>query len=320
MVQRMKKTSKIFVAGHRGMVGSAIMRKLESIGYENIIVRTHKELDLTNQRAVNEFFRTEKPEYVFLAAAKVGGILANSTYPANFIYDNLIIEANIIHAAHENNVKKLLFLGSSCIYPKMAPQPIKEEYLLTGPLEETNEAYAIAKIAGLKLCKHYNEQYNTNFISVMPTNLFGPNDNYDPENSHVMAALIRKFTEAKMNNAKEVVVWGTGNPWREFLYVDDLADAVVFLMEKYNAKDIGDFVNVGAGKDIRIKELAELIRDIVSFKGNIIYDTSKPDGTPRKILDVSKLTALGWQPKFNLNECIKSVCEDYNSKYKNNSE
>lgn len=311
----MEKSSKIYVAGHRGMVGSAIMRKLESIGYENIIVRTHKELDLTNQRAVNEFFRTEKPEYVFVAAAKVGGILANSTYPANFLYDNLMIEVNIIHAAHENDVKKLLFLGSSCIYPQLAPQPIKEDYLLTGLLEKTNEAYAIAKIAGLKLCKYYNEQYNTNFISVMPTNLFGPNDNYDPENSHVMAALIRKFTEAKINNGNEVVVWGTGNPRREFLYVDDLADAAVYLMEKYNAKDIGDFVNVGAGKDISIKELAELIRDIASFKGNIIYDTSKPDGTPRKILDVSKLTALGWQSKYNLNDCIKKVCYDYISEY-----
>lgn len=319
-MQKMKKTSKIYVSGHRGMVGSAIMRKLESIGYENIIVRTHKELDLTNQQAVNEFFKKEKPEYVFLAAAKVGGILANNTYPANFIYDNLMIEANIIHAAYENNVKKLLFLGSSCIYPRMSLQPIKEEYLLTGPLEETNEAYAIAKIAGLKLCKFYNEQYNTNFISVMPTNLFGPNDNYDPENSHVMAALIRKFTEAKMNNGNEVVVWGTGNPRREFLYVDDLADAAVYLMEKYNAKDIGDFVNVGAGKDISIKELAELVGDIVEFKGNIIYDTSKPDGTPRKILDVSKLTALGWQSKYNLNDYIKKVCDDYISEYTNQSE
>lgn len=311
----MKKKSKIFVAGHRGMVGSAIMRKLRSIGYENIVVRTHKELDLTDQGAVNEFFRTEKPEYVFLSAAKVGGIYANSTYPANFIYDNLQIEANVIHTAYENNVKKLLFLGSSCIYPKMALQPIKEEYLLTGPLEETNEAYAIAKIAGLKLCKYYNEQYNTNFISVMPTNLFGPNDNYDPENSHVMAALIRKFIEAKKNNAKEVLVWGTGKPRREFLYVDDLADAVVFLMENYNSKDIGDFVNIGVGKDISINELAELIRDIVSFKGNIIYNTSKPDGTPRKILDIAKLNALGWQPKFNLNKCIKKTCEDYSNKY-----
>ncbi|MCK5474290.1 MAG: GDP-L-fucose synthase [Candidatus Aenigmarchaeota archaeon] len=303
----MKPTSKIYIAGHRGMVGSAIMRKLESQGFTNLITRTHSELDLTNQKAVNNFFEKEKPEYVFLAAAKVGGILANSTYPAEFLYDNLIIETNIIHAAYKNNVKKLLFLGSSCIYPKMAPQPIKEEHLLTGPLEKTNEAYAIAKIAGLRLCKHYNEQYNTNFISVMPTNLYGPNDNYDIKNSHVMAALIRKFHEAKINNKKEVIVWGTGTPKREFLHVDDLADAVVFIIENYNAKDIGDFVNIGSGKDSTIQELVELIKDITGFKGTITYDTTKPDGTPRKLLDVSKLAQLGWKSKISLQDGIKRV-------------
>ena len=303
----MKKTSKIYIAGHRGMVGSAILRKLESEGYNNLITRTHKELDITNQQAVNNFFEKEKPEYVFLAAAKVGGIYANSTYPAEFLYDNLMIETNIIHAAYKNNVKKLLFLGSSCIYPKMAPQPIKEEYLLTGPLEKTNEAYAIAKIAGLRLCKHYNEQYNTNFISVMPTNLYGPNDNYDLKNSHVMAALIRKVHEAKINKKQEVIVWGTGTPKREFLHVDDLADAVIYLMQNHNAKDIGDFVNIGTGKDSTIQELAELIKEIVGFKGSIIYDTTKPDGTPRKLLDVSKLTQLGWKSKISLQEGIKKV-------------
>lgn len=303
----MKKTSKIYIAGHNGMVGSAIKRKLMSQGFTNLITRTHSELDLTNQKAVNEFFEKEKPKYVFLAAAKVGGILANSTYPAEFLYDNLMMETNIIHAAYKNNVKKLLFLGSSCIYPKMAPQPIKEEHLLTGPLEKTNEAYAIAKIAGLRLCKHYNEQYNTNFISVMPTNLYGPNDNYDLKNSHVMAALIRKVYEAKINNKKEVEIWGTGTPKREFLHVDDLADAVIYLMQNHNAKDIGDFVNIGSGKDITIQELAEIIKEIAGFKGSIIYDTSKPDGTPRKLLDVSKLTRLGWKSKISLQEGIKKV-------------
>ena len=303
----MKTTSKIYVSGHNGMVGSAIIRKLTKKGYTNIITKTHKELDLTNQQAVNEFFEKENPEYVFLAAAKVGGIMANKTYPANFIYENLMIETNIIHASYINKVKKLLFLGSSCIYPKLAPQPIKEEYLLTGKLEKTNEAYAIAKIAGLEMCKHYNNQYNTNFMAVMPTNLYGPNDNYDINNSHVMAALIRKFKEAK----NEIIIWGTGTPKREFLHVDDLADAIIHITENYNAKDIGNFINIGTGKDISIKELAELIKNITGFKGNIIYDTTKPDGTPKKQLDISKITALGWKPKISLKEGIKKTYNEY---------
>ncbi|WMW24314.1 GDP-L-fucose synthase [Methanolobus sediminis] len=303
--------SKIYIAGHRGMVGSAIKRNLESRGYQNLVCRTHSELDLTNQQAVNEFFKTEKPEYVFLAAAKVGGILANSTYPAEFIYQNLLIEANIIHAAYIHNIKKLLFLGSSCIYPKFAPQPMKEEYLLTGDLEVTNEAYAIAKIAGIRLCKHYNQQYNTNFMSVMPTNLYGQNDNFNLESSHVMPALIRKFHEAKINNISEIVIWGTGSPKREFLHVDDMADACVHLMMNYNASDIGEFVNVGTGKDITIKELAELVGDIVDYDGKIIYDASKPDGTPRKLLDVSRLNVLGWKAKISLKDGIKQTYEWY---------
>lgn len=273
--------------------------------------RTHKELDLTNQQAVNSFFAEEKPEYVFLAAAKVGGILANSTYPAEFIYENLMIEANIIHAAYKYGVKKLLFLGSSCIYPKFAPQPLKEEYLLTGELEETNEAYAIAKIAGIRLCKHYNQQYGTNFISVMPTNLYGPNDNFDLKSSHVMPALIRKFHEAKINKEPEVIVWGTGNPRREFLHVDDMADACVYLMENFDAEDIGEFVNIGVGKDINIKELAELIKVIVGFEGKIKYDMSKPDGTPQKLLDIGKLNALGWKSEISFKEGIESTYEWY---------
>jgi len=296
--------SKIYICGHRGMVGSAIKRKLESKGYTNFISRTHSELDLTNQQAVNDFFESERPEYVFLAAAKVGGILANSTYPAQFIYENLIIEVNIIHASYKYGVKKLLFLGSSCIYPKLAPQPLKEEYLLTGPLEETNEAYAIAKIAGIRLCKHYNQQYGTNFISVMPTNLYGPNDNFDLETSHVMPALIRKFHEAKVNNEPEVVVWGTGKPLREFMHVDDMADACVYLMENYGADEIGEFVNIGVGKDITIKELSELIGDIVGYKGEIVYDSLKPDGTPQKLLDISKLQNLGWKARISLTDGI----------------
>lgn len=307
----MKSTSKIYVAGHRGMAGSAIKRKLESKGYSNLVFRTHIELDLTNQQAVNEFFESERPEYVFLAAAKVGGILANSTYPAEFIYENLMIEANVIHAAYAYGVKKLLFLGSSCIYPKLAPQPLKEEYLLTGALEMTNEAYAVAKIAGIRLCKHYNQQYGTNFISVMPTNLYGPNDNYDLETSHVMAALIRKFHEAKINNEPEVIVWGTGTPRREFLHADDMADACVYLMENYDASDIGEFVNIGVGEDLAIKELAELIMDIVGYEGRIVYDTSKPDGTPQKLLDVTKLHSMGWRAKIPLREGIQKVYEDY---------
>ncbi|NPE30015.1 GDP-L-fucose synthase [Methanococcoides sp. SA1] len=305
--------SKIYIAGHRGMVGSAIIRNLESKGYTYLISRTHQELDLTNQHDVNHFFETEKPEYVFLAAAKVGGILANSTYPAEFIYENLMIEANVIHAAYKHGVKKLLSLGSSCIYPKFAPQPMKEKYLLTGELEETNEAYAIAKIAGIRLCKHYNQQCGTNFISVMPTNLYGPNDNFDLETSHVMPALIRKFHEAKIKNALEVVVWGTGLPRREFLHVDDMADACVHLMENYNYADIGEFVNIGVGKDLSIKELAEIIKDIVGYEGKIIYDTSKPDGTPQKLLDVTKLNSLGWEARISLKDGIQRVYDKYSA-------
>jgi GDP-L-fucose synthase len=303
----MDKESKIYLAGHRGLVGSALKRKLESKGYTNLIFRTHRELDLTNQQAVNEFFEQERPEYVFLAAAKVGGILANNTYPAEFIYENLMIEANVIHASYKYDLKKLLFLGSSCIYPKLAPQPLKEEYLLTGPLEETNEAYAISKIAGIRLCKHYNQQYGTNFISVMPTNLYGPNDNFDLETSHVMPALIRKFHEAKMNNESEVVVWGTGKPFREFMHVDDMADACVYLMHNYDVNDIGEFVNIGVGKDIQIGDLAELIKSVIGFEGWIRYDTSKPDGTSQKLLDVSRMNTLGWKAKISLKVGIGQV-------------
>jgi GDP-L-fucose synthase len=307
----MTPTSKIYIPGHRGMAGSAIHRNLESRGYHNLITRTHSELDLTKQQAVNEFFEEMRPEYVFLAAAKVGGIMANSTYPAEFIYENLMIEANVIHAAYTHGVKKLLFLGSSCIYPKLAPQPLKEEYLLTGELEVTNEAYAIAKIAGIRLCKHYNEQYGTNFISVMPTNLYGPDDNYDPETSHAMAALIRKFHDAKVNDTSQVVVWGTGSPMREFLHVADMADACVYLMENYDASDIGEFVNIGVGEDLTIRDLAELIKDIVGYEGEIVFDTSKPDGTPRKLLDVTKLHNLGWQAKISLEDGIKQAYNWY---------
>ena len=307
----MTPTSKIYIAGHRGMVGSAIHQKLEAKGYTNLITRTHSELDLTNQQAVNEFFEAERPEYVFLAAAKVGGIMANSTYPAEFIYENLMIEANVIHAAYTCGVKKLLFLGSSCIYPRLAPQPLKEEYLLTGKLEVTNEAYAVAKIAGIRICKHYNRQYGTNFISVMPTNLYGPGDNYDLETSHVMAALIRKFHEAKMNNEPQVVVWGTGAPRREFMHADDMADACVYLMENCDVANIGEFVNIGVGEDLTIRELAELIRDIVGYGGEIVYDTSKPNGTPQKLLDVSRLHGLGWDAKISLRDGIKQAYKWY---------
>ena len=307
----MNPQSPIYIPGHRGMVGSAINRKLEAKGYTNLITRTHSELDLTNQQAVNTFFETERPEYVFLAAAKVGGILANSTYPAEFIYENLMIEANVIHAAYIYGVKKLLFLGSSCIYPKLAPQPLKEEYLLTGELEVTNEAYAVAKIAGIRMCKHYNQQYGTNFISVMPTNLYGPNDNYDPETSHAMAALIRKFHDAKVNDTSQVVVWGTGSPMREFLHVADMADACVYLMENYDASDIGEFVNIGVGEDLTIRDLAELIKDIIGYEGDIVYDASKPDGTPQKLLDVTKLHNLGWQAKISLEVGIKQAYNWY---------
>lgn len=298
--------SKIYVAGHNGLVGSAIMRKLESEGYTNIITRRFEELDLTDQKATREFFEKERPEYVFLAAAKVGGIHANNTYPADFIYINLMIECNVIKAAHEFGVKKLLFLGSSCIYPKMAPQPIKEEYLLSGYLEETNEAYALAKISGLKMCQYFNKQYGTNFISVMPTNLYGPNDNFDLNTSHVLPALIRKFHEAKTSNAPYVEIWGTGKPRREFLYVDDLADACLFLMKNYSGND---FFNIGTGEDVTIKELAELIGEVVGYKGELRFDTSKPDGTPRKLLDVSRIHRIGWRHKIELKKGLEMTYE-----------
>lgn len=304
----MEKQAKIYVAGHRGMVGSAIYRKLKELGFENIVVRTSKELDLRDQQAVKEFFETEKPEYVFLAAAKVGGIMANNVYRADFIYENLAIQNNVIHYSHENDVKKLMFLGSSCIYPKMAPQPLKEDYLLTGTLEPTNEPYAIAKIAGIKMVESYRMQYDDNYISVMPTNLYGINDNYHPENSHVLPALIRKFHEAKVNNSPTVNIWGSGTPLREFMFADDLADACVFLMENYN--DL-QFVNIGVGEDISIRELAELIKEVVGFQGELEFDSSKPDGTPRKLMDVSKLTSLGWKAKTNLKEGIKLAYEDF---------
>ena len=287
----MKPDSRIYVAGHRGLVGSAIVRRLQAGGYRNLITRTHAELDLTHQQAVNRFFENERPEYVFIAAARVGGIYANNTYPAEFVYQNLMIESNIIHAAWRNQAQKLLFLGSSCIYPKHAPQPMKEEHLLTGHLEPTNEAYAIAKIAGIKMCAAYNRQYGTNYLSVMPTNLYGPGDNYDPKNSHVLPALIRRMHEAKTQQQPEVVIWGTGSPRREFLYSDDLADACVFLMERYNAADLGEFVNIGVGREITIRELAELVAEVVGFGGRLTFDSSKPDGTPRKLLDVSRLQA-----------------------------
>ena len=309
----MEKESKIYVAGHKGLVGSAIIRILKSENYTSILTKTHQELDLTNQEETRKFFRREKPEYVFLSAAKVGGIQANNSYPADFIYTNLMIESNMIKAAYDYNVKKLLFLGSSCIYPKLSSQPIKEEYLLTGPLEPTNEAYAIAKIAGLKMCQFFNKQYGTNFISAMPTNIYGPNDNYDLETSHVLAALIRKFHEAKVENKPYVEIWGTGSQKREFLYVDDLADALLYLMNHYEGNET---INVGTGKDISIKELALLIKKIVGFDGKLKYESSKPDGTPRKVLDVSKLKKLGWQYKTSLSEGIKLSLEDYKKQKK----
>lgn len=304
----MEKQAKIYVAGHRGMVGSAIYRRLKEEGYTNIVVRTSKELDLRDQQAVKEFFETEKPEYVFLAAAKVGGIMANNIYRADFLYENLAIQNNVFHFSHENQVKKLMFLGSSCIYPKMAPQPLKEDYLLTGTLEPTNEPYAIAKIAGIKMAESYRLQYNDNYISVMPTNLYGINDNYHPENSHVLPALIRKFHEAKVNNNLTVNVWGSGKPLREFMFADDLADACVFLMENYN--DL-QFVNIGVGEDVSIRDLAELIKEVVGYEGQLEFDSSKPDGTPRKLMDVSKLNALGWKAKTKLKDGIKLAYEDF---------
>ncbi len=302
----MDKNAKIYVAGHRGLVGSAIIRKLESEGYFNIIKKSHNELDLTDQKSTRDFFEKERPEYVFLAAAKVGGIHANNIYPADFIYTNLIIECNVIKASYDYDVKKLLFLGSSCIYPKFAEQPIKESSLLTGKLEKTNEAYALAKISGLKMCEFFNRQYGTNFISAMPTNLYGPNDNFDLETSHVLPALIRKFHEAKVENKPYVEIWGTGIPKREFLYVDDLADALVFLMNNYEENET---VNVGTGEDISIKDLAFLIKDIIGYTGELRFDTSKPDGTPRKLLDVSKIKKLGWKYTTSLKEGIeKTYC------------
>lgn len=304
----MEKTDKIFVAGHRGMVGSAITRKLRSEGFNNLVVRKSSELDLRNQIAVEQFFNSEKPDHVILAAAKVGGIFSNNKYRAEFLYDNLAIQANVIHSSYLNGVKKLMFLGSSCIYPKMAPQPLKEEYLLTGPLEHTNEPYAVAKIAGLKMCEAYRDQYGADFISVMPTNLYGPNDNYHPENSHVLPALLRKFHEAKKNKQTSVSVWGTGNARREFLHTDDFADACFYLMQNYSGKE---FVNIGCGKDISINELASLIKKITGFNGDIIFDHEKPDGTPRKLMDTSKLNALGWKSKINLEEGITAVYHEY---------
>ncbi|RYG18972.1 MAG: GDP-L-fucose synthase [Chitinophagaceae bacterium] len=308
----MEKNSKIYVAGHRGMVGSAIYRKLQKEGYTDLIIKTSAELDLRDQKAVEEFFSTEKPEYVFLAAAKVGGIIANNTYRADFLYENLAIQNNVIHQSYLNGVKKLMFLGSSCIYPKLAPQPLKEEYLLTGLLEETNEPYAIAKIAGIKMCDAYRAQYGCNFISVMPTNLYGYNDNYHPQNSHVLPALIRRFDEAKKSNAEEVVIWGSGKPMREFLFADDLADACYFLMQTYNKPHL---INIGTGEDLTIKDLALLIQKVVGFEGNITFDESKPDGTPRKLMDVTKLHNLGWKHQINLEKGLNLAYQDYLSNH-----
>lgn len=304
----MEQNQKIYIAGHGGMVGSAIKRNLQNKGYNNLLLRSSKELDLRNQQAVSDFFDKERPEFVFLAAAKVGGIVANNTFRADFLYDNLQIQSNIIHAAWKTGVEKLLFLGSSCIYPKLAPQPLKEEYLLTGLLEATNEPYAIAKIAGIKLCEAYRDQYSANFISVMPTNLYGKGDNYHPSNSHVLPGLIRRFHEAAENNAAEVVVWGTGTPKREFLYADDLAEACFFLMKNYNKREL---INIGTGQDLSIAELAGIIKETTGFKGNIVFDTAKPDGTPRKLMDVSRLHALGWHHSIDLEQGIKMAYEDF---------
>ncbi len=301
---RLTPHSKIYVAGHRGLVGGAILRRLQAEGFGNIVTRTSAELDLREQQAVRDFFAAEKPDVVILAAAKVGGILANATYPAEFIYDNLMMEANVVDAAYRNGVTKLLALGSTCIYPKMAPQPLKEEYLLTGPLEPTNEWYAVAKIAGIKLCQAYRRQYGCNFIAAMPTNLYGPGDNFDLEKSHVLPAMIRKFHEAKVSGAGQVTLWGTGKPLREFLHVDDLADACLFLLREYDGEDI---VNIGVGEDVSIAGLAEIVRRVVGFEGRIDYDTSKPDGTPRKLVDVSRIRALGWKPRIGLEEGIRDT-------------
>lgn len=304
----MNKNEKVYVAGHNGMVGSAIVRRLQSEGYKNIITRTSKELDLRRQTDVERFFVEEKPDYVFLAAAKVGGIMANSKYPADFMYDNMVIGMNVIKAAYDCNIKKLMFLGSSCIYPRLAPQPMKENCLLTSYLEPTNEAYALAKISGLKYCEYLNKQHGTDYISVMPTNLYGPNDNYHPENSHVLPAMLRRFHEAKVNNVSNVVIWGTGTPHREFLYVDDLADACVFLMNNYSGNET---VNLGTGKEVSIGELANIVKNVVGYEGKISYDTSKPDGTPRKLLDISKLKGIGWKYTTELEEGVKHTYEDF---------
>lgn len=307
----MEKNEKIYVAGHRGLVGSALLRRLQQGGYRNLLMRTSMELDLRNQGQVDAFFAAERPDHVFLAAAKVGGILANNTYRAEFIYDNLMIAANVIHAAFRHGSRKLLNLGSSCIYPKLAPQPLQEDALLTGPLEPTNEPYAVAKIAAIKLCRSYNEQYGTDFLSVMPTNLYGPDDNFDLATSHVLPALIRKFHDAKETGAPSVTLWGSGTPLREFLYVDDMADACVFLMERCSAGDIGEFVNIGTGKEISIRDLASLVAGVVGYAGAIVLDPSKPDGTPRKLLDVSRLRALGWQATTGLEEGIRRTYRAY---------
>lgn len=307
----MERSAKIYIAGHRGLVGSALMRVLTSKGYTNLLTRTHAELDLADQAAVRTFFEAERPDYVFLAAAKVGGILANDTYPAEFIRENLAIQTNVIHEAWRAGVKRLLFLGSSCIYPRDCPQPIKEEYLLTGPLEPTNEAYAIAKIAGIKMCAAYNRQFGTNYLCVMPANLYGPNDNYDLEKSHVVPALIRKMHEAKVSGAAEVLVWGTGTPRRELLYSDDLADACVYLMANYDAAEVGEFINVGVGKDLTIAELADLIAKVVGYRGALKFDHSRPDGMPRKLLDVTRLKGLGWSAKTTLREGLERAYLDF---------
>jgi GDP-L-fucose synthase len=308
----LEKEAKIYVAGHRGMVGSAIVRELQNNGFHNIVTKTSKELDLRSQDAVRSFYETEKPQYVFVAAAKVGGIHANNVYRAEFLYDNLMIQNNLIHFAYESGVNKLLFLGSSCIYPKLAEQPLKEDYLLSGYLESTNEPYAIAKITGIKMCEAYRDQYGCSFISAMPTNLYGPNDNYHPENSHVLPALIRKFHEAKVSSTGQVEIWGDGTPMREFLYADDLANALVYLMENYNEKQ---FVNVGFGSDVTIKELAETVAKVVGFDGGMKYDSSKPNGTPRKLMDSSRLFSTGWKPKTNLEEGIRLAYQDFLNRY-----
>jgi len=307
----MDRNAKVFIAGHRGLVGSALMRRLQAGGYGNLITRRHAELDLTDQQAVRQFYAAEKPDYVFVAAAKVGGIHANNAYPADFIYQNLMIECNLIHGAYQQGVKKLLFLGSTCIYPKLAPQPMKEEYLLTGSLEPTNEPYAVAKIAGIKMCSAYNRQYGTNFMSVMPTNLYGANDNYHPQDSHVLPALIRRMHEAKTCGDKQVTAWGTGNARREFLSSDDMADACVYLMERFNAKDLGEFINIGVGYDLTICEVVELVAKVVGFSGQLLFDPSKPDGAPRKLVDSSRLAALGWKPQVMLEDGLRAAYQDF---------